>query len=146
MIGRNLKRKFTTNIKKKIKIGQQDTIKKIFTEEDLITFSKLSYDTNPLHFSDKFAKEQGIFKARIVHGALLGGTKFPGPGSIYMGQTYKFLKPAYLNEEIEAVVTFTKARPEKKIYFFDTICKNSKNEILLTGEAVVYHPDIEIIE
>ena len=63
-----------------------------------------------------------------------------------MGQTYKFLKPAYLNEEIEAIVTFTKARTEKKIYFFDTICRNSKQEILLTGEAVVYHPNIEIEE
>ena len=57
MIGQ-IKRKFSSVVKKKIKIGEQESIKKIFTEEDLIAFSKLSFDTNPLHFSDDFAKEQ----------------------------------------------------------------------------------------
>jgi acyl dehydratase len=70
----------------------------------------------------------------------------PGPGCIYMGQTFKFVKPAYLNEEIEATVELIRARKEKKIFFFETICRNEKNEILLSGEAVVYAPNCELEE
>jgi 3-hydroxybutyryl-CoA dehydratase len=52
-----MKRCFST-ITKKLKIGDKESIKKTFTEQDLIKFSELSFDTNPLHFSDSFAKQQ----------------------------------------------------------------------------------------
>lgn len=133
--------------KKPIRVGQVATITHTFTEQDLETFGKLSQDTNPLHFSDEFVKEHGIFKKRIVHGMLLGGlisaaagTKVPGPGSIYISQNFQFLKPAYLGELITARIEVLSGRKEKPIFTIKTDVLNPNGELLVTGKATVYNP------
>jgi acyl dehydratase len=40
-----------------------------FSEKDVVLFSKVSGDLNPIHLNEKYAKNS-IFGARIVHGAL----------------------------------------------------------------------------
>jgi 3-hydroxybutyryl-CoA dehydratase len=73
-----------------------------FTEKDVVAFAGLSQDDNPIHVDPEYARNS-IFKKQVVHGVLLVsmfskifGTIYPGNGGIYMSQTSKFLKPAFI--------------------------------------------------
>lgn len=75
----------------------------------MISFARLSEDSNPLHADDEYARELG-FESRVVFGALLVakisaliGVHLPGPGSVWAGLTVDFRNPLYVNEE--AVLT-----------------------------------------
>ena len=43
-----------------IKINDKGLIKKKFTEKDLLSFSELSEDRNPVHLSEEYAKPLDI--------------------------------------------------------------------------------------
>ena len=82
--------------------------KRIFTFQNAQTFGDLVEDHNKIHFDDEYSKNT-IFGQRIVHGMLAGGfisgiiaTRFPN--GIYRSQNYRFIKPIYFNEEIEAIL------------------------------------------
>jgi acyl-CoA thioesterase FadM len=54
----------------------------------------------------------------------------------------RFIKPAYVGDEIEATIELKSQR--KKIFTLITTCQNkTTGEVLITGEAVVYHPTPE---
>jgi acyl dehydratase len=82
----------------------------------------------------------------------VAGTILPGPGSIYLSQTFKFIKPAYLGDTVTAKVKVTQAMkssksPVENVFVFETICVNeATQQVLLTGEAKVYHPNVEFIK
>lgn len=125
------------------KVGQEESIEKIFSENDVEIFSELSRDKNPVHLDEDFAKNS-IFKKRIVHGFLYGslisaviGSKMPGPGSIYLHQEMNFKKPVYLNEKVTALVRITGFKPEKSLIYLDTFCYKNDNEIVIEGKAII---------
>ena len=129
-----------------LSIGMSSTIKKAFTEDDVLSFSKVSGDLNPAHIDEVYASKT-MFKSRIVHGMLVGslfsailGTKLPGLGSIYTNQTLKFLRPVYLNEEITATVTVKELMIEKNRVILDCVATNEKGEVVLVGEAIIMPP------
>ena len=124
-------------------IGQSCEMSKTFTEQDVLTFSVLSLDTNPIHLDEKYA-ESTIFKRRIVHGFLSSslisaiiGTKMPGPGSIYLHQEMNYKKPVFIGDLVKAVVTVTDINSEKSIVYLQTNCYNSNNELTVEGKAVI---------
>lgn len=43
---------------------------RIFSDEDIIDYSKVSHDSNPLHFDAEVARNSG-FEDRLVHGMLV---------------------------------------------------------------------------
>ncbi|MCR4828262.1 MAG: MaoC family dehydratase [Bacteroidales bacterium] len=124
-------------------VGQSASLKKRFTSEELVQFSEISLDKNPIHLDEEYASKSPFGK-RIVYGYLtaslfsgLIGSKLPGNGSIYLGQSLNFKKPVYLGEEVTATVTITKIRDDKPIITLETICVNNKGEVLIDGNAVV---------
>ena len=62
--------KFCSVTESTLKIGDILQQRRIFTNEDVVEYSKVSQDSNPLHFDDEFAKTPG-FQGRIVHGMLV---------------------------------------------------------------------------
>lgn len=129
--------------KNQIKIGSKANIVKQITKEDIENFSNISLDNNPVHLNEEYAKNT-IFNKRIAHGILVAGlisavlgTKLPGEGSIYLGQTLEFLKPVYIGDTISAEVEVIDIIENKSIYILKTICKNQKNEIVIKGEAKI---------
>ncbi len=125
------------------KVGDKASFIKVFTEEDLEKFSRITTDRNELHFDEDYAKAS-IFGKRILPGMLtaslfsaLVGNYLPGKGGIYLGQTISFKKPVFINDEITASAEITKIRADKPIFTMRMLCINSKNEICVEGEAVV---------
>jgi 3-hydroxybutyryl-CoA dehydratase len=129
--------------------GEQASISKTVNEEDIELFAKVTGDYNPVHINDDFAAKTR-FKGRIAHGlisaGLIGavlGTKLPGPGSIYLGQSLKFLAPVRIGDEVTAEATVTDWNPTKRIMRLTTRCFNQNGVDVLTGEAVLLVEPVE---
>lgn len=133
-------------MKGNFKVGDKATLSKAFTESEVKNFAKISLDDNPIHLDREYA-ESTVFGQRIVHGILVAsllsglmGGKFPGHGTVYLGQSLNFKAPVYIDEEVEASVEVIKIREDKPIITLKTQCVKSDGTIALEGEAVVKVP------
>lgn len=131
---------------KEIKIGDSASFSKTISEGDVYLFAGISGDLNPAHVN-KMAAEQGIFKKQVVHGMLAAslissvlGMQLPGPGTIYMGQDLRFVKPVYFGDTITATVTVETIDYKRKMITLRTICTNEKEELVIEGHANVRPP------
>lgn len=126
-----------------IEVGQVYEKKVKATTNDVETFAEITGDKNPLHLDEEFAKNT-IFGGRIAHGILgLGkisavlGMEFPGPGTIYMSQTSKFLAPIYLDEEVTIKITVKEKIEPKKRLILNTQILKENGKTAIDGEAMV---------
>ena len=129
-----------------LRIGQSYEMHRVFTQQEVLDFAKLSYDTNPLHTDEEFAKTTQ-FGQLIVPGFLTAsmfsaiiGTKFPGFGSIYLNQNMSFRRPVYPGTEVVALVTVQELFPDKHRVLLETVCMDSNQQILIEGTALVKLP------
>ncbi|MFH1136967.1 MAG: MaoC family dehydratase [Pseudomonadota bacterium] len=116
------------------------------TDERIRLFAAATGDDNPIHLDEEEAKKS-IFKTRVAHGMLSAGflsavlgTGFPGRGTIYLGQTLKFMKPVFPGDEITVRLTVVEKIPEKNRLRLETVCLNQKGDQVLAGEAQVMPP------
>lgn len=123
-------------------VGQIGTFSKTISESDVYAFAGICGDFNPVHINAEEAKKS-IFGRQVVHGALVSsfistvlGMYMPGPGTIYMKQESKFIKPVYINDTITAVVEIISI-DERKRANLKTIVKNQNEEVVLEGNALV---------
>lgn len=124
-------------------IGQEYTMSKKFTEQEVADFAQLSTDYNPVHLDKEYAA-QTIFKKNIVHGFLTGslfsaiiGTRMPGEGSVYLKQDMKFMSPVYIGEEVTASVKIKELKEAKHIVVLETMLFKPDKETAIEGEAVI---------
>ena len=96
-----------------VTLGMTAVYSRTVTEADIVLFSGVSGDVNPVHMDQEFAK-QTMFKGRIAHGMLTAsfistvlGTKLPGPGCVYISQNLKFKAPVRISDTVKARVTVT---------------------------------------
>ncbi len=127
-------------------IGDSYETSRTVTETDVVMYGGVSGDFNPAHFDEEAAKK-GMFKTRIAHGMLSSGyisavlgMHLPGPGTIYLSQTLKFLKPVFINDTITTKVEVVSIDKEKKRATLKTECINQAGKTVITGEAVVIPP------
>lgn len=126
-------------------VGQSATIAKTITEADILMFAAVSMDTNPVHL-DAEAAAASMFKERIAHGMLSAGlisavlgTKLPGAGTVYLGQTLKFRAPVKIGQTVTATVEVTAIDAEKKRATLKTTCIVGGKPVI-EGEALVMVP------
>ncbi len=79
-----------------------------------------------------------MWTAALVSAVL--GTKLPGPGTIYLGQDLRFLKPVTPGDTITATVTVLSKEASKQTVVLDTACSNQRGETVLSGTATVMAP------
>lgn len=129
-----------------ISVGQSASFAKTITESDVYTFAGLSGDLNPAHINEEYAKGTR-FGGRIAHGMLSAGLisavigmQLPGPGTIYMGQTLKFLSPVRIGDTVTATVKVTSIDEQRRRAVLETTCTNQEGTLLISGEAKVLLP------
>lgn len=125
--------------------GKKGTFSKTISETDVYNFAGICGDFNPIHVN-RIEAEKSFFGKQIVHGFLVAsfistviGMQMPGPGTIYLGQKCKFLKPVYIGDTITAEVTIVSI-DSKNNAVLKTIVMNQDNVIVIEGEALVKLP------
>ena len=129
-----------------IKMGDSASFTKTVTEADITLFAGYSGDFNPAHINAVDA-EAGMFHGRIAHGMLSAGfisavlgMYLPGPGTIYMGQELRFVKPVYIGDTVTATCTVVERNEEKNRLKLETVVTNQKGDKVITGTATVMPP------
>lgn len=124
------------------KVGDKASITKLFSENNVLKFSLLSGDENPIHFDQEYASTTR-FKKRIVQGpyvaALFGGilgSEVPGPGTIYLNQNTNFIAPVFIGDTVTANVEILSIRKDKPIIKLRTWATKN-DEIVMDGEATI---------
>lgn len=118
------------------------------TQADVEKFAEVSGDDNPLHLDESYAATTS-FKKPIIHGFLGGsifskilGTRFPGPGSVYLKQVLEFKRPMYAGVVYEAVVTITEINRARHTAILETkVLDKESGKIVISGEAVIMNSE-----
>ena len=125
--------------------GMKATFAKTITEADIVLFAAVSGDNNALHINAEYA-ETTIFKTRIAHGMLSASVisaaianKLPGPGSIYLSQSLRFLAPVRAGDTVHAVIEVKEIVSERFRVLLSTEC-TVRGVVVISGVALVLLP------
>ena len=126
-------------------VGMTAAVARTVSEADILAFAGVSGDTNPVHLDGEFAAAS-MFGQRIAHGMLSAafistvfGTKLPGPGCIYLGQSLRFKAPVKIGDTVVARVTVKELVPEKRKAVFETVCTVA-GKVVVDGQADILVP------
>ena len=128
-----------------LEVGMTASFSKTITEADIILFAGISTDVNPAHLDEEYCKGT-IFEGRIAHGMLTAGLisavigeQLPGHGTVYLGQSLKFMAPVRPGDMVRAEVTVTAIDHAKRRVTLETLASVGKT-VVLKGEALVLAP------
>jgi phosphate butyryltransferase len=131
-------------------VGESASLTHTVGQRDIDLFAAATGDVNPAHVDPAYAATD-MFHGVIIHGlwgagliSAVLGTKLPGPGTIYLGQSLKFLHPVRLGDAITATVTVREKRPPKGDVTLDCVCTNQRGETVITGQADTRAPSAKI--
>jgi 3-hydroxybutyryl-CoA dehydratase len=126
-----------------LEVGQTAAVANTVTERDVVLFAEITGDRNPVHL-DAEAAARSRFGGRIAHGMLTAsyisavlGMRLPGPGTVYLEQNLRFLKPVPLGAVVTAEVEVLELLPERRRVRLATRCRNEEGELVLDGSATV---------
>jgi len=121
--------------------GKKFNFEYLLSSELVDKFSSSVNDKNPIHLHSLAAQKSG-FQDKIVHGMLSGSLfsgffseKKPGPGTVYLGQSLKFLRVIPVDEKVNVVLNFLshigrKVKVSTKIYHKGELCIDGEAELL----------------
>ncbi|MBB1492218.1 MULTISPECIES: MaoC family dehydratase [unclassified Paracoccus (in: a-proteobacteria)] len=128
-----------------LEIGMMRHLLKQVTDQDIEMFAQVSTDRNPVHLDEAYARDT-IFEGRIAHGMLTAGLisavigeQLPGHGTVYLGQTLKFMGPVRPGDMVRAEVQVEGIDHAKRRVTLATRCLVG-DTVVLKGEAVVLAP------
>jgi acyl dehydratase len=133
-----------------IAIGDSASLTKTIRREDIELFAVITGDVNPAHLDPAFA-ERDTFHGIVAHDILgagvisaILGTKLPGPGTIYLGQDLRFVRPVRIGDTITASVTVVEKHEEHGNLVLDCRCRTQDGQEVITGHAHVKAPTEKI--
>jgi len=134
-----------TVVIEELEVGMMRYLQKVVTDEDIELFAKVSTDHNPVHLDEDYAQDT-IFHGRIAHGMLTAGLisavigeQLPGHGTVYLGQTLKFMAPVRPGDLVRAEVEVLSIDHAKRRVQLKTQCLVDGKPVL-KGEATVLAP------
>ena len=132
-----------------IMVGDSASISKRIAEADVRKFVEMTGDDNPLHVDYAFA-ETTAFKDIVVHGMLgasyistIIGTQLPGAGSLWVSQSFDFLLPVRLGDDLLISCTVLNKYDRERLLELETKITNQNGQIVLAGIGKVKMLDIK---
>jgi phosphate acetyltransferase len=134
-----------------IAVGDTAAIERTLTGEDIQLFAVMSGDVNPQHLDPDFAAStrfhgviaHGMWGAALISAVL--GTRLPGPGTIYLSQTLKFLAPVHIGDTLTIRVTVRSRDEARNELVLDCSCVDQAGQYAIQGEARVLAPVEKIV-
>ena len=136
----------TVNTYDTLHVGDAFHIERFISENDVLTFARITGDDNPLHVDAEYA-ESTRFGHRIVHGVLLLGLiskvlgrDYPGPGSVAVSISCRFLRPVRVNSNVRVEIKIVEKLERRGHVKAKTYVYNDANQMALAGEATLIPP------
>ncbi len=134
-----------------IAVGDCASIERTLTSSDIQLFAAMSGDINPTHVDPEFADStrfhgvaaHGMWGAALISAVL--GTRLPGPGTVYAGQTLTFHSPIRVGDTLVIGVTVVARDEANHRLVLDCTCINQEGRTVISGQATVIAP-LERIE
>jgi acyl dehydratase len=127
-----------------LSVGQRAQRTKTVTAKDVELYAEITGDRNPLHFDANFAGRTR-FKRLVAQGGITSGMlnalvamDLPGPGTVFMSQTLRYLAPAYLGDTLTAEIEVLSLKADKPVCQLRAAIKNQDGTVLLEGECWTY--------
>jgi len=126
-----------------IVVGDRATIQRTLTAADLQLFAAMSGDIAAAQSDAESTQLHGVIAHGMWAAALISavlGTRLPGPGTSYAGQTLKFHRPVRVGDTLTITVTVKLRQEMTRLVLLDCQCTNQDGEIVISGEATVIAP------
>lgn len=125
-------------------VGQKASRTMTVTPAHVRAYAELTGDYNPLHFDEDFAGRtkfgklvaQGGLTTGILH-ALVAMT-MPGPGTVFLSQSWKFPAPVYIGNTIIAEAEVVDVHTSKPVCHLRVTVSRHTGEVVHEGEAWCY--------
>ena len=127
-----------------LEIGQRARRSKTVTARDVELYAEITEDRNPLHFDPDFAARTR-FGRLVAQGGITSGMlnalvamDLPGPGTVFMSQSLRYLAPTYLGDTLTAEVEVLAVKPDKPVCQLKATITNQDGTVVLEGECWTY--------
>jgi acyl dehydratase len=127
-----------------VEVGQKAVRSITLTAEHVAAYAQITGDYNPLHFDEAFASGTK-FGRLVVQGGLTTGllhalvaTDMPGPGTVFLNQTWDFTAPVFIGDTITAKAEVVSVHATKPVCHLKVKIIGQTGEIVLEGTAVCY--------
>ena len=125
-------------------VGDSARRSRTISRRDIELFTEITGDQNPIHYDDEVARASR-FGGLVVQGGITSGLlnalvaeQLPGPGSVFLEVSWRFLAPVRPGDEITAEATVLEAREDKPVTRLATVITNQDGVTVLDGTAVVW--------
>ena len=129
-----------------INIGDSSTLVRTLRAEDVKLFAIMSGDMNPA-IGDLEYSNSGMFREVVAHGmwsasliSTVLGTQFPGPGTVLVDQSLRFMHAVRLGDILTITVTAKQKFEHNHHVVFDCNCVNQDGMPVVLGTAEVLAP------
>lgn len=133
-----------------LRVGQTAEQSRTLGRDDIAAFAAVSGDVNPAHLDPAYA-ETTRFHGVVAHGmwgaALISrllGTCLPGPGTIYLGQTLRFLRPVRIGDTLRVHACVLSKEDGKRRVELQCEIRNQTGALVLDGVASVIAPAVRV--
>jgi len=127
-----------------LEVGQRARRSKTVTARDVELYAEITEDRNPLHFDPEFAARTR-FGRLVAQGGITSGMlnalvamDLPGPGTVFMSQSLRYLAPTYLGDRLTAEVEVLVVKPDKPVCQLKATITNQDGAVVLEGECWTY--------
>jgi len=129
-------------------VGDIAELSRRVTAEDIVRFTEISGDRNPLHYDEEAAKASR-FGEIVVQGGVTSAVlnavvaeKLPGPGTVFLNVTWDFRAPVRPGDTITGRVEVTGVREDKPVTELRTSVVRGDGTVVLEGTAVTWTMDL----
>jgi acyl dehydratase len=127
-----------------LRVGQRARRTQRITERDVELYAQITGDRNPLHFDAGFAARTR-FGRLVAQGGITAGMlnalvamNMPGPGTVFMSQSLKYLAPTYLDDVLTAEVEVLEVKADKPVCHLRATIRNQDGTTVLEGDCWTY--------